>query len=133
RYTGSGSNNTFNRTIAIGAGGAVIDTSTPANFWFLNGVISGPGNFTKIGTRQLIVQAANTYDGTTFINEGEVQIRTADSLGSTLGGTVVANGARLAVGQGFATGTVAETLSLTGMGGNAGGALQVNDAGVVPT
>jgi fibronectin-binding autotransporter adhesin len=119
RYTGSGSIglNTFNRTIALGANGGIVDTSTPANFWLLSGLISGPGSFTKIGSRQMILQAANTYDGFTFINEGEVQIRTFDSLGSTVGHTVVANNTRLGIG----------------MGGNGNGALQTNDAGVVPT
>ncbi len=124
----------FNKNIVLGAGGGTLDgAAATANFWFATGVISGPGSLTKVGPRQLIVQASNTYDGTTFINEGELQIRTFDSLGSTVGNTVVANGARLAVGQGFGTATVAENLSLTGQGGNANGALQVSDAGVVPT
>ncbi len=135
RYTGAGGLGfgAFNKTVTLGAGGGTLDTSTPANFWFISGSFVGPGNLTKVGARQLIVQASNTYDGQTFINEGEVQIRTPDALGSTVGNTVVANTARLAVGAGFGTSTCPENLVLTGDGGNTQGALQTNDAGVTPT
>jgi autotransporter-associated beta strand protein len=129
RYTGTASigNPTFNRAITLGENGGTIDASTPAGFWFVAGQISGSGSFTKLGSRQLIIQSDNTYDGDTFINEAEVQIRTLTSLGSSVGKTVVANGARLAAGGGL-IGTITENLVLSGTGGG-NGALQANDGG----
>lgn len=132
RYTGTGSVNfgAFNRAVILGAGGGTIDATTPANtFWFTAGPFSGPGSLTKIGARQLIVQSNNTYDGITFINEGELQIRTVDGLGSTVGKTVVSSPARLAIGSNLVA-TINETLELNGFGGG-GGAFQDNDGGTV--
>jgi autotransporter-associated beta strand protein len=130
RYTGAGSvgAGTFNRAVILGEGGGTINTSTPANFWFTTGPFSGPGSLTKIGSRQLIIQSNNSYDGDTFIQEGEFQIRTIDALGSTAGKTVVNSPARLALGTNIA-GTINETLELNGLGGG-NGAFQCNDGGV---
>lgn len=130
RYTGTGSINagTFNRAVILGEGGGTINTST-GGFWFTTGPFSGPGSLTKVGARQLIVQSNSTYDGVTFINEAELQIRTVDGLGSTVGKTVVASPARLGLGTDI-KGTISETLELNGLGGG-GGAFQVNDGGVV--
>ena len=128
RYTGTtdvGGGN-FNRNITLEAGGGTIDTTTGA-FMFTSGVISGPGSLTKTGTRQLIVQAANTYDGVTNVNEAEVQFRTLTAFGSTSGNTVVANGARVAAG-GAIVGTITENFVINGNGGG-NGALQANDGG----
>jgi autotransporter-associated beta strand protein len=130
RYTGAGSVGfgTFNREVILGENGGTIDTSTPANFWFTAGSFSGPGSLTKVGARQLIIQSNNSYDGITYINEGELQIRTLTALGSTVGKTVVNSPARLALGQNL-TATIAEPLELNGFGGG-NGAFQSNDGGV---
>lgn len=53
-------------------------------------------------------------------------------MGSTVGGTVVADGARFCAGGGL-TGTISEPLVLNGLGGNGGGALQANDGGTAVT
>jgi len=130
RYSGAGSVNfgTFNRAVELGEGGGTINTSTQAGFWFTAGPFSGPGSLTKTGTRQLIVQSNNSYDGDTFINEGELQIRTVTALGSSAGKTVVSSPARLGLGTNVA-GTIDEALELNGLGGG-GGAFQCNDGGV---
>ncbi|MCW1887009.1 autotransporter-associated beta strand repeat-containing protein [Luteolibacter flavescens] len=126
RYTNAGSNGAFNRNITLGAGGGTIDTDTPTNFLFSNGVISGPGSLTKIGVRQLILNGNSTYDGDTFVNTAEVQFRTLTSFGSTVGKTVVAADARVSAG-GAVIGTILENFELNGLGGG-NGALQANDA-----
>lgn len=131
RYSGTASINfgTFNRSVILGEEGGTIDASNQAGYWFTAGPFSGPGSLTKVGARQLIVQSNNTYDGDTFINEAELQIRTVDGLGSTVGKTVVNSPARLGLGTNIA-GTINETLELNGLGGG-GGAFQCNDGGVV--
>lgn len=131
RYTGGsvGAAN-FNRDITLNAGGGTLDAAM-TGFWFSSGVISGSGPLTKTGTGQLITSGSNTFDGNFNINEAEVQIRNVNSLGSTVGSTTVANGARLCAGGGL-TGTIAENLTLTGEGGG-NGALQSNDGGTTVT
>lgn len=47
------------------------DTTTD---WTFDKVISGTGNVTKTGNGKLILTAANTYTGTTTLNEGALQI-----------------------------------------------------------
>lgn len=131
RYTGATNINfgTFNRAVVLGENGGTIDTSTAGVYWFTAGSFSGPGSFTKVGTRQLIVQSNSSYDGITYVNEGELQIRTGTALGSTVGKTVVNSPARLALGQNLVA-DVPESLELNGFGGG-NGALQSNDPGVV--
>ena len=132
RYTGASvGGGGFNRAITLGTNGGGLDASM-TGFWFTTGVISGSGALTKSGTGQLIVQANNTYDGITYLNAGEIQLRSLTALGSTVGGTVVADGARLCAG-GALTGTITENLVLNGLGGNGGGALQANDGGTAVT
>jgi autotransporter-associated beta strand protein len=127
RYTGgSVGYGNFNRTVTLETAGGTLDAAF-GGFWFTSGVISGSGDLTKTGTGQLIIQAANVYDGVTYLNQGEIQIRTLNALGSTVGHTVVADGARLAAGGGL-TGIVTENLELNGTGGGFG-ALQANDGG----
>ena len=127
RYTGTNvPGNNFNRNITLNAGGGTLDFGG-TSFWFTTGVISGPGPLTKTGTGQLIMQDSNIYDGITYLNGGEIQLRNLNALGSTVGRTIVANGARLCAGGGL-TGTVTEPLELNGNGGGSG-ALQSNDGG----
>ncbi|MCW1886273.1 autotransporter-associated beta strand repeat-containing protein [Luteolibacter flavescens] len=126
RYpTASANVNNFARLITL-AGDSVVDMEG-AGFLFFGGVISGPGSLTKVGTRQLIISGNNTYQGETFVNVGEVQIRNLNAFGTTGQGTTVADGARVAAG-GALGGTVNERFTLNGLGGG-NGALQANDSG----
>ena len=126
-YTGgSVGGNNFNRDISLGAGGGTLEVVS-AGFWFTTGVFSGSGPLTKIGNGQLIVAGNSNYDGVTYINQAEIQIRNLNALGSSVGNTVVASGARLCAG-GSLTGTINENLVLNGDGGGSG-ALQANDGG----
>ena len=133
RFTGTGNvrndlADKFNRNFTLNAGTNIIDgAGLNTNFWFIEGVISGPGGYTKAGPRQLILTGDNTYQGDTIASELETQIRHVNALGSTAGKTIVNAGARLAAGGGL-TGTVPENIDLIGDGGG-GGALQSNDGG----
>ena len=74
---------TANRTITIGGTGT----------YTLGGVVSGSAgvgltiNNTAAGS--LVLNGANTYDGTTTINGGTLKIGNAAALGSVSGGTIV--------------------------------------------
>jgi autotransporter-associated beta strand protein len=133
RYTGAAMNGTtFNRKIRLNAGGGTLELASTGIGWIAGAgttsVITGPGSFTKTGTQQLIVSGFTDYDGTTFINSGELQMRdSARGLGSTVGKTVVASGAQLATGGGGSLGTIFENIDLNGLGSSGGGALQCND------
>lgn len=126
-YTGGNVNGgNFNRDITLGAGGGTLDVSNSNNgYWFTTSIISGAGQLTKTGASQLIIQSANTFDGVFQINQAEVQVRDPQALGSTVGATVVKDGARLCMSGTF---TVGENLELNGNGGG-NGALQNNDSG----
>lgn len=42
----------------------------------INGVVSGPGGWTKVGANTLYLTAANTYTGTNYLNGGAVSVGT---------------------------------------------------------
>src|SRR5262249_9707727 len=68
------------RTFQLGSGSALT----------INGVLGGPGGFTKAGTGTLVLGGANTYAGLTQVSEGALYVEHPSALGSTAGGTVIA-------------------------------------------
>ena len=134
RYTGPDvPTGAFNRSVTLNSGGGVIDQSGSATFFFITNLISGNGSLRKTGGRQLILgeigTGNNNYSGNTYIDAGEVQIRSLTALGTTAGKTVVAPGAQLGYGSTL-TGNLAEALDLSG-DGNGNGALQAADTSTV--
>ncbi|WP_415908830.1 autotransporter-associated beta strand repeat-containing protein [Oleiharenicola sp. Vm1] len=87
-----------------------------------NAIGTGTGTVTKTGTGTLYLSGNSTYQGTTTVSAGVVNISSNDALGSTLAGTTVANGAALELQGNIHVG--AETLSLDGSGVSGGGALR---------
>jgi autotransporter-associated beta strand protein len=51
--------------------------------------LAGTGGVSKTGTGELILDAANTYTGTTVTSNGILAVTNADSLGATSSGTTV--------------------------------------------
>lgn len=83
--------------------------------------IGGAKNITKLGAGILTLSGTNTYSGVTTISAGFLRLQNASGLGSTAGGTVVANGATLDVLSGY---TMTEPLTLNGDGAVSVGALR---------
>ena len=93
---------------------------------FIDGVISGSGQYRKGGDVQLQLQAANTYSGDTLIEDGFVIAENDNALGATSAGTTVQDDTTLIVDNV----TVAEPLTLHGNGHPASftfGALYLRD------
>lgn len=94
---------------AISVGGA-LTIDTQAFGYTLNGVISGSGPITKIGSATLILNGANTYTGGTALNGGTIRIGTGTALGT--GALAMAAGTTLQAG---ATGLTANNaISMAG-------------------
>ena len=102
--------------------GAATLTLGDANSTAYAGTISGAGGLTKLGAGTLTLSGANSYDGTTLISAGVLNIQNDTALGSTTGGTTVTGGAALQLQGGITVGN--EALSLNGTGVGATGALR---------
>jgi autotransporter-associated beta strand protein len=61
--------------------------------------IGGSGTITKTGNNVATLSGANTFDGTVTISVGTLKLGSNSALGSTVGGTIVQNGATLDVGD----------------------------------
>ncbi|WP_265596003.1 autotransporter-associated beta strand repeat-containing protein [Verrucomicrobium sp. BvORR106] len=80
------------RTITV-----VNNANSTADYAIMSGVLSTSGtgsvNLTKNGSGLLELQAANTYSGTTIVNEGTLRLGVANALPATAGLTINALGA----------------------------------------
>ena len=83
----------------VGGAGGTVDTD--GFDLTLTGVIDGGGQFTKTGAGTLVLTGANTYSGGTRIEEGDIEIDDASSLGS---GDITFAGGTLTLGQGAGDG-----------------------------
>lgn len=117
---GAAVNLNANRGITLLEGGGTIDTQGFNSTY--NGILTGPGGLTKLGTATLTLTQANTHEGVTTIGAGTVLVNHAQALGSAQAGTVVASSAILRLNAGITV--TGETLTLNG-GGNNQGNLQV--------
>ncbi|MES2559108.1 MAG: autotransporter-associated beta strand repeat-containing protein [Bacteroidota bacterium] len=122
----------------LGGADRTIATGTTPNAVTISAVIEGANGIIKSGTGALTLAGANTYDGTTAINQGSVKLgissssATSGPLGSNVGGTTVTSGETLDLNGFSLTGSATEALSLNGIGLSSVGALTntgVADAG----
>jgi autotransporter-associated beta strand protein len=104
--------NTVTSTITLNTAATIgVDAGTVT----ASGVISGPGDLTKLAGGTLTLTATNTYLGQTNINNGVLQASTASAaLGAIIGTVVVNSGATLQTTTGTTFG--AKTLILNGTG-----------------
>jgi autotransporter-associated beta strand protein len=118
--TGSVAGNIFNNS--INSSGLIFNHSGGASF---AGVISGPGNVTKLGAGTLSLTGANSYTGTTTVSAGALQIGAGGTSGSLVSNVVdnsnlifnrsdAATYAGVISGTGIVTKLSANTLTLTG-------------------
>ena len=98
---------TTDRVITVANGTASSDL-------LVNGLVSGGGGFTKLGEGQMQLAVSNSYSGLTVVAAGLLTVNDDNGLGATTSGTVVSNGASLAIGTVVAVG--AEPLTLNGPG-----------------
>lgn len=86
---GGGLNLGANRATIGGKNSTIVHTS-------YNGVISGTGGITKVGTGALSLFGNNTYTGATIVNSGSLRARNGGNFGSNSAATV-ASGAILEI------------------------------------
>ena len=131
-YSYSGSSNAeHNLTISTGSGAVDINGAV-ANIGTLSitsnstsseasGIISTDTIITKAGSGTLLLSANNTYTGQTNINAGIISITDNNSLGTTAGATIVADGASLSISNDI---TSAENITISGTGISSNGAIR---------
>ena len=107
-------NNIFAGTINLNGS----NTVTVGAGLTLQGVISGTGTFTKLGSGILSLSAANNFSGAFRIPAGTVRARNSSAFGDTNGATIITAGGRLDL-NGITLGAEPITVSGTGLG-NAG-------------
>ncbi|MCU0779483.1 MAG: autotransporter-associated beta strand repeat-containing protein [Akkermansiaceae bacterium] len=90
----------------------------------------GSFGFTKQGTGTLFLAGANTYSGLTAVSTGVLVLQHASALGTTAGGTTVADGFRVELDNLTVTG---EPITITGAGGDNLGALRSRSGNCVWT
>ncbi|MFM8763486.1 MAG: beta strand repeat-containing protein, partial [Spartobacteria bacterium] len=105
--------------------GGPISNNNAINFSGTNsttvsGAISGTGAINKDGNGTLTLTGSNSYNGTTTINAGVLNIRHNNALGSTAGGTIVGNATALQLQNAITITGEALTLAGGGIGGSTG-------------
>jgi autotransporter-associated beta strand protein len=125
--TGAYAANNINRTFAgltgagvLYGGGGTVTVNKASGTDTFSGDIQGAQGLIKDGAGTLALTGTSTYTGNTTVNTGGIlAVAHANALGSTAGGTTVANGAQLRL-QGITVGNEALTISGSGAGASAG-------------
>jgi len=110
--------------VLYGGGGTVTVNKASGTDTF-SGDIQGAQGLIKAGAGDLALAASNTYTGNTSVTAGRLAVAHNNALGSTAGGTTVANGAQLYL-NGVTVGNEALTISGNGLasGSSNAGALR---------
>ncbi|XKH39012.1 autotransporter-associated beta strand repeat-containing protein [Azospirillum doebereinerae] len=114
----SGSTVTLSGTVTLTADASIGGAGTLT----VSGVVSGGNALTKVGSGTLTLSGNNGYTGATTVSAGTLVAAHNNALGTTAGGTTVSTGATLALANGV---TLAEALTIGGVGVSSAGALQV--------
>jgi len=101
------------RTITMGSSGGGFDIAAASNTFTVSQVLAGTGGLTKQGAGTLVLTGANTYQGTTTISAGTLQIGAGGTAGA-LGTGAVVNNAALVFNRSDSTFTIGNGISGTG-------------------
>lgn len=108
--------------VTLGSGTLTVSFFGSMSF---DGVISGTGGLTKQKPGTFALSGSNTYSGETRVEEGTLEVRHSNALGSTSAGTIVADGAALEIdGRNGDVHVGPESLHLLGSGIDGDGALR---------
>jgi fibronectin-binding autotransporter adhesin len=101
--------------VTLNAGGGTVQVTSAAGVLSLNGAIVGGsgGGLTKSGNGTLVLNAANTYNGSTTISGGTLQVGNGGATGNLGSGSTIADNTALVVNR---TGTLTLTNVITGSG-----------------
>ncbi len=121
---GSISSSSTTAEVELGTGAAGVLTVGDATNATYDGTITERGDIVKQGDGTWTLTNNNSYDGTTTINNGVLEIEDAGALGDTTNDTTVNSGGTLALDTGITT-VVGEGLTINGTGeAGTAGALQ---------
>jgi autotransporter-associated beta strand protein len=113
--------------VNLGAGHTLVCSNVSNSTY--SGTISGPGNILKLnngaGQRTLTLNGANTYDGITTIDGGNISVGNETALGSTAGYTEVGTTNEIIFTGAAVNFNCAEPFRIGGPGGSDGGVIAV--------
>ncbi len=112
--------------LVLNAGTARINTVVAGQTLTLAGTLSGLGGLQKIGAGSLSLVDPGLYDGVITVSAGTLVIRGDRGLGTSVGGTIVEDGATLSFARGV---WLNDDITINGMGANAIGALRHERSG----
>jgi fibronectin-binding autotransporter adhesin len=100
----------------IGSSTVTIDVAASGHI-LIEGVVNGAASalLRKAGAGRLVLDATNTYNGTTTVDAGVLEIQDVGGLGASTAQTIVQNGATLTLAI-AAGGVVTEPMTLRGEG-----------------
>jgi autotransporter-associated beta strand protein len=101
-----------------------VANGTAADDLVISAAVSS-GAILKTGAGRLVLSGSRTFDGDVVISNGVLAVAASSALGSSVGGTTVANGARLELRNNVSVAN--EGLTLNGSGGGLGALDNVSD------
>ncbi|MGU9945137.1 autotransporter domain-containing protein, partial [Bordetella avium] len=95
RVTGTAFESTA-RAITLGAAGGGLDIADAGNTFTVSQALSGNGGLAKLGAGALVLTGSNTYQGTTTVSAGRLQVGDGVTQGSIAGDADIQAGGTLA-------------------------------------
>ncbi len=87
-YSGNNTTNTWSGSVILNAPNTNLNVDVGTTL-AVSGIVSGPGNLTKVGVGTLLLSGANTYTGTTMVSAGVLSVLNNNGLGLLTAGVTV--------------------------------------------